>query len=152
MAGPLKGGGEVPGRGHHLGDTQSTPATAGEQEPPSQPADQPAGGGATSDDTALAAVAYILTWLTGLIIFLVADKEDTYTRYHALQAIGFGVAVVIVSFLLQIIGFASPGILFPTFGLLGVAVIVAIILMAVKAYQGSKFRLPLIADIAEKNA
>lgn len=112
------------------------------------------------DETALAAVAYVLTWLTGLIIFLVADKNDQYTRYHALQAIGFGVVVVIVyvavGILVAVFAAAGAGAVAAAFGvatwLLWVLVIIAIILMAVKAYQGSKFRLPLIADIAEKNA
>lgn len=44
----------------------------------------------------------------------------------------------------------------PFFGilsmLLGLAILIAIIVLAVKAYQGEKIRLPVIADMADKNA
>lgn len=108
----------------------------------------------------MAAVAYILTWITGLIIFLVAEKDDKYTRYHALQAIGFGVAAALIFIVLGILVYVSAAAeavaLVGLFGalqwILWILVIVAIVVMAVKAYQGKKFRLPLIANMAEKNA
>lgn len=94
----------------------------------------------------LAAVAYILTFITGIIIYLVA-KEDKYARWHAIQAIGFGIFALVVSIVLDFLpfmGFLSM--------LWSLAVIVGIIFLAVKAYQGEKVRLPVIADFADKNA
>jgi len=96
----------------------------------------------------LAAVAYILTWLTGLIIYLVADKNDKYARYHAVQAIVFGVAVMVIGFVLGFIPIIG-WILSPIYWLL---VLIAIIVFAVKAYKGEKFKLPIAGDIAEKNS
>lgn len=116
---------------------------------------------AGSNSNVLAAVAYILTWVTGLIIFLVADKKDKYVRFHALQAIGLGVVFfafyIVWQYLVVGVFLAtlSAGVL-ALFGLVSLLVtlllIVLIIVCAVKAYQGSKFMLPLIGAFAEKNA
>lgn len=108
---------------------------------------------ADNDKHGLAAVAYILTWLTGLIVYLIADDDDTYTRWHALQAILFGVAVVIIGFILGLVpvgaGTLGIGILAAIWWVL---VLIAIIFLAIKAYNGEKFRLPVIADIADDHA
>ena len=98
-----------------------------------------------SNSRTLAAVAYILTWLTGLIIFLVA-KNDKYARWHAIQAIGLGIAAFVVSFVIGLVGLGVLSFMW------WVLVIVAIIWLAVKAYQGEKIRLPLLADWADKAA
>ena len=121
---------------------------------------------APSGDRTLAAVAYILTWVTGLIVFFVAKKEDKYARFNALQAIGLGIAAAIVSILLNILGaiglfgglaggdgglpfFFGAGILGSVVGL---AVLVLVIVLAVRAYQGRPIRLPVIADTADRYA
>lgn len=93
-----------------------------------------------------AAVAYILTWLTGLIIFFVADKNDKYARWHAIQAIGLGIALVIVSIVLNFLPVPFLSTIF------WVAALVLIIFLAIKAHKGETIRLPLIADFADKNA
>lgn len=106
----------------------------------------------TNDNSrVLAAVAYILTFVTGLIIYFVAPKEDKYARWHAIQAIGLGVAWIVLSIIVNILDAFLPffGILSM---LLGLAILIAIIVLAVKAYQGEKIRLPVIADMADKNA
>lgn len=48
-------------------------------------------------------VAYVFTWLTGLIVYLTAGKEDEEVRFHALQAIFLGIGM----FALQILGFVT---------------------------------------------
>lgn len=96
----------------------------------------------------LAAVAYVLTWVTGLIIYLVANKNDKYARYHAMQSIVFGIAATIIGIILGFIPIIG-WILSPIYSIL---VIVAIIIFAVKAYNGEKFKLPVAGDIAEKNS
>lgn len=97
-------------------------------------------------DRTLAAVAYILTWITGLIIFFIAKKEDKYARWHAIQAIGYGIATTIVSIIVGILGVPFLGTI------VWILIIVGVVVLAVKAYQGEKVRLPVIADMADKNA
>lgn len=106
----------------------------------------------------LAAVAYLLTWVTGLIILLLAKKEDRYTRWNAIQAIGLGIVATVVSIVLNLVGLGGGfgfgmmmggGILGSIWGLL---ILIAVIVCAVKAYQGEPFRIPLVVDFADKNA
>lgn len=100
-----------------------------------------------SGDKAMAAIAYVLTWVTGLIIFFVAKKEDKYARWHAVQAIGLGIATTVVYIILYFIPFA-----FLFSWIIWVAVLVLVVILAVKAYKGEKIRLPVIADFADKYA
>jgi len=95
----------------------------------------------------MAAVAYVLTWVTGLIIYFTSKPQDKYQRWHAIQAIGYGIATTVVYFVLT----ALPG-LWMLGSLLWLLIIVGVVILAVKAYQGEKLRLPVIADFADKNA
>lgn len=108
-------------------------------------------------------MAYILTLLTGIIVYIIADDDDEYTRWHAIQAIGLGVVALVVWFVLSALssallfsGGATGFAAFTGLGFLGglwnLLVLIAVILLAVKAYQGEKFRLPVIAEFADKNA
>lgn len=127
--------------------------------PASAPADRPA------EDRVLAAVAYILTLLTGIVVYVLAKPEDTYARWHALQAIGFGIAALVIGVLLGVVSalFAFgtvvtgglPGVFLggALLGLLwNLVVLVLIVVLAIKAYQGEKFRLPVIAEFADQHA
>ncbi len=118
-------------------------------------------------DTVLAAVAYLLTWLTGLIIYFVTDKKDRFTRFHAFQSILFGIVVTVVGILLSIIGSLlslfnlriSAGYIPPvaaiTIGIISwlfwIVIIVIIIICAVNAYSGKLFELPIIGKAAKKH-
>ena len=112
----------------------------------------------SSDERTRAAVAYILTWITGLVILLTARKTDKYVRWHAIQAIGLGIALFVLAIIVNVLGamMALGGAgMFGFMGLGGlvwILGIVLIIILAVKAYQGESFRLPVIADFADKNA
>ena len=114
--------------------------------PSPAPATAPAPTTSPSNSRTLAAVAYILTWLTGLIIFFVAQKDDKYARWHAIQAIGLGVAATLGWIVFSILGIPFIGTLW------SLLVLVGIIIFAIKAYQGDKIRLPIVADMADKNA
>lgn len=121
-----------------MADTSSAPATK-------------------SNENALAAVAYILTWITGLIVLLTAKKEEKFKRWHAVQAIALGVVYVVVAIIVNVLsmavftasGFAMWGLIVTLVWLL---LIVLIIVMAVTAYQGKKVRLPVLAGFADKYA
>lgn len=103
---------------------------------------------ASSNDSerGLAAVAYILTWVTGLIIYFVAKPDQHYAKWHAIQAIGLGIIATLGAIVFALLPF---GFLSSIWWLL---VVVAIIVFAVKAYQGERMRMPLVADMADKNS
>ena len=90
-------------------------------------------------------LCYVLGWISG-VVFILIEPENKFVRFHAIQSIvTFGVLNV-VGFILNWIpviwGFISWGI-----SVLGF--IIWIVLM-VKAYQGTKYKLPWAGDFAEK--
>jgi uncharacterized membrane protein len=123
-------------------------------------------GGAAHPATGLpsntaAALCYPFTLITG-IIFLLMTKDDELVRFHAKQAIAVGVAfivlliaVTIVNAILSLIfGFipaiAIIGAVLTT--LLSLAVWVGglalVIFLMVSAYQGKRFQLPVLGNLA----
>lgn len=87
-----------------------------------------------------AALSYVLGWLTGIVFLLI--EKDPFVRFHAMQSIiTFGL-LTIISFIPIIGWLLSP-----------LAMIIGFVLWLVlifKAYQGEKFKLPVIGDFAEK--
>ena len=94
-----------------------------------------------------ALLAYVFGLVTGLIFFLI-EKESQFVKFHAMQSIcisvGFFIVGVILAFI-PIIGVIG-GIL------LNLAGLALWIVCMVKAYQGAWFRLPIVGDIAAKQA
>jgi uncharacterized membrane protein len=121
------------------------------------------------DPKVAAALSYI--WIVG-VIFFVMEKENRFVRFHAMQSIIFGiansvilVALMIVSFVLTIvmgIGGAVVGgglgmivsllgwLIWLLFALVMMALLAGLVFAAYKAYQGEKFKLPFIGNMAEK--
>lgn len=96
-------------------------------------------------------LCYILTFLSGLF-FILTEKENKFVRFHALQAIFFGIADVVAWVVLTIItmplGFFGFFIMMVFWlGSLGLW-----IYLMYSAYQGQQFKLPVLGDLAEKNA
>ncbi len=88
-----------------------------------------------------AALAYLLGWVSGLVVFLV-EKEDKLIRFHALQSIvTFGFFHLLV--MIPLIGWMVS----PLVGLISLATWVYCL---VKAYQGEKFLLPVVGELVEK--
>lgn len=93
------------------------------------------------------------------IIVLVTDKQNKLPRFHAINSLLLGLAALIIILPLEGISFVI-GLALQSFivsSLLGLvviavalAVLVAFIFSAVKAYQGQIFKLPVIGDLADK--
>jgi uncharacterized membrane protein len=118
-------------------------------------------GGKTSsglEPNLAALLAYLFGWISGLIFFLI-EKDNKYVRFHALQSILLNVAMiviyiglVIVSIVLRIIPVLGAIIAGLLWLLIPFVFLAAVIILMIKAYQGEMFKLPIIGDIAEKNA
>jgi uncharacterized membrane protein len=93
------------------------------------------------DKNIVAAATYLLGWLTG-VVFFIAEKDDKDIRFHALQSIMFFGLITILGMVPFINLILSPFLIL--IGLVGWIVLI------VKAYQGEKFKLPVIGDYAEK--
>jgi len=91
------------------------------------------------------------------IIVLVTEKENRLMRFHAFQSLLLlGVLVVGcvgITIISIVLAFVSST-LSMLFGLLTwlvlLGVIGAMVFMCIKAYQGEKFKLPVVGDMADK--
>ncbi|HET7105682.1 MAG TPA: DUF4870 domain-containing protein [Candidatus Acidoferrum sp.] len=97
-------------------------------------------------------LCYIAGWVSGLI-FLLIDKRP-FVRFHAAQAIGYNIAVVVVyfavAFSFMMLHFLHLGFLgFALYPLLGILIFGLWILLMYKAYHHEKYMLPVVGNIAE---
>lgn len=90
-------------------------------------------------------LCYLFSIVTG-IIFLILEKENRFVRFHAMQAVItfiFFAGISIVLGFIPVIGWLISILLGP------VGFLLSIFLM-VQAYQGKKYKLPYIGDLAEQ--
>ena len=133
--------------------------------PPNAPLQPPPGDGGPKGKTALggldANIVAALGYPIGIIaiIELIIEKQNRFARFHALQSLLLHVAFVVLYMgvgILMAIMMAVVDTLGLIFGLLmpviGLAYIGALIFCAYKAYQGEKFKLPAIGNMAENFA
>lgn len=99
------------------------------------------------DENLEALLCYLLAWITGLVFYLL-EKDNKFVRFHAMQSIVTFLPLTILSWILMFIPFFG-WILGWLISLLGL--ILWIVLM-IKAYQGEKFKLPIVGDIAEQHS
>ncbi|MCL5265325.1 MAG: DUF4870 domain-containing protein [Chloroflexi bacterium] len=107
------------------------------------------------------ALSYVLGIITG-ILFYVLEKEDGFIRFHAMQSILFNVAWtvlwIVLTIVMTILGFVPfLGIVVAILGFVVWLVVflggfVLWLFLIIKAYQGEKFKLPYIGDMAENYA
>ncbi|PJE69175.1 hypothetical protein COU96_01085 [Candidatus Shapirobacteria bacterium CG10_big_fil_rev_8_21_14_0_10_38_14] len=87
-----------------------------------------------------AALSYVLGWVTGIVMLLI--EKDPFVRFHAMQSVvTFGILTLLC--LVPVIGW----VLSPVMMIVGFVLWLVLIF---KAYQGEKFKLPVIGEFAEK--
>jgi uncharacterized membrane protein len=97
------------------------------------------------EENVAGALCYVLGWLTG-IIFYILEKDNKFVRFHAMQSIIVFLPLFIITLIFQWIPFIGWIIS----GLIGLLMLVLWLVLMLKAYQGEKFKLPVVGDIAEK--
>ncbi len=99
-------------------------------------------------DNVVAALAYVT--IIPAIIFLVIEpyNKNRTVRFHCFQCLFFFLACFVVNIVLGLV----PIINLIAIPLLGLGELIVWIILLLKAYQGQKFKLPFIGDIAEKQA
>ncbi len=92
------------------------------------------------DNKLLYLLAYVFTWLGGLIVYLVAGKEDPEAKFHGLQAIFLGIAISVLAMLI----ITSPiALLLWIYG----------VYVGYVAYsKGERMMIPVIGEFAKKYA
>ena len=104
-------------------------------------------------------IAGMLAYVTIIpaILFLVLEpyNKRRFIRFHAFQCLFLCVALIVLSVALQIlwhIPFLGWAVGILTWPLVGLAELILWIILLLKAYQGQMFKLPVIGDMAEKQA
>jgi uncharacterized membrane protein len=139
-----------------------TPVSVGAQAPAATTPPGSSAAGTALEENVAGLLCYVLGWLTGLVFFLI-DKRP-FVRFHAAQSmLTFGAIHVIQIFFMMggmaggtmggmMGGFMFGGITWMLFGLLNFLIVIAWIVCMVKAYQGERYKLPIVGGIAENFA
>jgi uncharacterized membrane protein len=111
-----------------------------------QPGGQyPAAGSGMAENVA-SGLSYVLTWLTGLIFFLVDKRPEV--RFHAMQSIAYGVLWTLIA----VVRPYMPGPIGALLGIVLFAFFIGWIVLMIQGFQGKHFKLPVIGDFAEQQA
>jgi uncharacterized membrane protein len=123
----------------------------------SAPTPTPAASSGMSNNVA-GLLCYVLGFITG-IIFLVMDpyKNEKFVRFHAFQSIFFSIACIVVSWVLSalLIGAlvtGGLGVAWIILRLVQLAIFLGWLFLMYKAYNNETFKLPVIGDLAAKQA
>jgi len=112
------------------------------------------------DENVASAACYVLTWVTG-IIFFVMEKDNKTVRFHAMQSIlTFLPLMILIWIISAIIGMMVFGAgLYGAVGIWGIFSLIITLIWIImlllwlflmyKAYQGEKFLMPIVGAIAE---
>ena len=90
-------------------------------------------------------LCYVVGWITG-IVFLVLEKENTFVRFHALQSILTFLPLSVIAWILGWIPFVGWAL----GALVSILMVILWLILMYKAYQGERYKLPLVGEIAEK--
>jgi uncharacterized membrane protein len=107
----------------------------------------PASAPGTLPDNVAGPLAYFVIPAV-VFLFIEPFNKNRFVRFHAFQCLFLTVVCIAVAFvagLIPVLGF----LLFP---LLGLAELILWVVLLIKAYQGQKWKLPFIGDLAEKQA
>jgi uncharacterized membrane protein len=134
------------------GPTPGATASGAGYAPP--PAGIQAGGLSTN---AASALCYLFGIVTGVIFLVIAPYNQNKTvRFHAWQSIFFNLGVIvfyilwgIVSVFLAVITHGLGFLLYPLFGL---AIFILWLYLMYSAYNNKMVKLPLVGDLAAKQA
>jgi uncharacterized membrane protein len=99
------------------------------------------------DENVAGALCYALGWLTG-IVFLLREPKNRFVRFHAWQSVLlFGPACVLWFVFLSIpfVGWVVSLLVFYTSAVLW-------LILMYKAYQGEKFKIVVVGEMAEQRA
>jgi uncharacterized membrane protein len=138
---------------HIKGDTVSDPTPFEPVQPPPPSAPLQTG----LSDTAAGALAYF-TFIPALIFLLVEPyNKSPFVRFHAWQSILLSIAAFVISLVLGIclgvaLIFLPYSMHYMLWRLIDLAWLIVWLLCVVNAFNGKRYKLPVIGALAEKQA
>lgn len=108
------------------------------------------------DENVAGALCYVLGFVSG-IVFLLMEKDSKFVKFHAIQSIAISLLFVVfdrivVALLYGLFSWSMIWFVAGLSSLIYLAGLIIWLVLIVKAFQGEKFKLPVIGDIAEKQA
>ncbi|MCX6685785.1 MAG: DUF4870 domain-containing protein [Methanoregula sp.] len=112
------------------------------------------------DENVASAACYVLGWLTGIIFFLM-EKDNKTVRFHAMQSVLTFLPLTLIYWIIGMIfsmmffeagmygAYGAWGILSLITTLIAIVMLILWLVLMFKAYQGEKFKVPIVGDIAE---
>ena len=122
-----------------------TPESEPMKDSPPEPAEAPRPPASSTglDENVAGALCYLGLFVSGIILLLL-EKRSSFVRFHALQStVTFGALYVVY----WILGWVPPFA-----GLVWIATVILWVVFLVKAYQGERWQLPIIGEIAEQRS
>jgi uncharacterized membrane protein len=144
-----------------VAEADRTPTVPQASEPESVMESESRSGSTGLDSNVAGALGYLFAPVGGVVMYFL-EGEDDFVRFHALQGIAFGVALIAVWFgvvaLNFVLGFVLGDIPFIGF-LLGVVSLLVTPIVALgmfagwafltyRAYRGDRFRIPVLGSFA----
>jgi uncharacterized membrane protein len=132
-------------------------APAGSAAPGAHPHAVPVATAGAMAPNVAGALAYLVGFITGILFLVLAPyNQDKFVRFHAFQSIFLNAAWIafwiIQTMLFIMLPWALSTLLSMLSMLVSLGFLVLWIVLMVKAYQGERFKLPIIGDLAEKQA
>ncbi len=90
-------------------------------------------------------LCYVLGWITGLV-FLILEPQNRFIRFHAVQSIIVFGAITVVAVIIGWIPFVGWFIS----GVLGLIGFILWIVLMIKAYKGTMYKVPWAGNFAER--
>ena len=105
-------------------------------------------------DNAAGGLAYV-TIIPAIVFLVIAPyNRNSYIRFHAWQSIFFTIACIVIDIAVGVVArlpFIGLMTLF-IWPLVGLAFLIIWIILLIKAFNGERFKLPIVGDLAEKQA
>lgn len=106
-------------------------------------------------DNAAGGIAYIT--LIPAVVFLIIDpyRKSSFVRFHCWQSIFFFITWALVNIVVGALQSLAPAIIFQTLSpwqMIGLLFFVIWLILFINAFNGKRVKLPIVGDLAEKQA
>jgi uncharacterized membrane protein len=135
------------------GTTPSGGPTPGGATPGYAPPQPLATASAGMSENVAGTLCYLVGFITGIIFLVIAPyNQNKFIRFHAFQSIFLNVAYIVAWILVGFLTVVTHGIGILLYPLVGLGFFVLWLYMMYSAYNNKRVKLPIIGDLAEKQA
>jgi uncharacterized membrane protein len=100
-------------------------------------------GNVTDNDKLMAALSYPIPIVAIVILLSETNKVRPFQKFHAVQALAFWVALIVIAIVLSLVTFGIGTLCFPVMWLVS-------LWPAYEAYQGKSVNIPVLTDFTRK--